>query len=492
MWYPPNGIRYKLTETNWPTSEEAKESLLFKPIKIGNLILNSRTWVPAMVPWRATEDGFITENNLDWYGRFAAGKPGAIVVEATGIRDIPSGPLLRIGHDRFIPGLKKLVERVKQESNGETRLFIQIIDFLTVKRRPEPDKYFARFLEITQAHRNNLSKVLKDDHWLTANEKEVRQFLQNTNDLTQNSVMTERELESLRQGYRERVTDEHLPHIKNLPEVLPKMFSDAAKRAREAGFDGIELHYAHAYTMASFLSAQNTRKDGYGGEKENRVKLPLEVYRTVRKAVGTDYVVGLRFLGDEVIQGGNRLEDAVYFGLEFARAGFDFLSISKGGKFEDAKQPKIGSAVYPYTGPSGYECMPTMNSDEIGPFGRNINLAAKIKQTINEAGFLAPVVTAGGISTFELAEKTLQERKADIIGSARQSLADPDWFLKIKLGAGQEIRRCNYTNYCEALDQLHKEVTCKLWDQKKDELVKLTSDGRRRMVPPYWEKENNS
>jgi len=488
MWYPPNGIRYKLTETHWPTVEEVNNSLLFQPIKIGNLLLTSRTWVPAMVPWRATEDGFVTEDNLDWYGRFAAGRPGAIVVEATGVRDVPSGPLLRIGHDRFIPGLKKLVERVKEESNGETKFFIQIIDFLSVKRRPEPDKYFSRFLVITQEHRKKLAEILNTDHWLTVDETEIRNFLSAAANSLQDQVMTEREIESLRQGYRERVTDEHLPHIKNLPEVLPGIFAAAATRAREAGFDGVELHYAHAYTMASFLSARNTRTDGYGGIKENRVKLPLEVYQAVRKAVGNDYVVGLRFLGDEVIEGGNRIDDAVYFGMEFAHAGFDFLSISKGGKFEDAKQPKIGAAVYPYTGPSGYECMPTMNSDEVGPFGRNIELAAKIKQAVNQAGFSVPVITAGGISTFELAEKTLQDGQADIIASARQSLADPDWFLKMKLGCGEEIRRCNYTNYCEALDQLHKEVTCKLWDQKKDPTAKLTSDGRRRMIPPAWEK----
>jgi 2,4-dienoyl-CoA reductase-like NADH-dependent reductase (Old Yellow Enzyme family) len=61
-----------------------------------------------------TEDGFVTQDNLDWYRRFAEGKPGALVVEATGVRDIPSGPLLRIGHDRFLPGLKKLVESVRE------------------------------------------------------------------------------------------------------------------------------------------------------------------------------------------------------------------------------------------------------------------------------------------------------------------------------------------------------------------------------------------
>ena len=85
--------------------------------------------------------------------------------------------------------------------------------------------------------------------------------------------------------------------------------------------------------MAGFLSALNNRADDYGGPRENRIRLPLEVFRAVRQKVGQDYVVGARFLGDEVIAGGNRVEDAIYFGKEFARAGFDFLSLSK-AKFE--------------------------------------------------------------------------------------------------------------------------------------------------------------
>ena len=135
MWKFANPIKHPIPETRWPTAEEAARSLLFQPIKIGSITLESRTWVPAMVPWRATEDGFVTQDNLDWYRRFARGQPAALVVEATGVRDIPSGPLLRIGHDRFLPGLKKLVETVREASDGHTRLFIQIIDFLAVKRR---------------------------------------------------------------------------------------------------------------------------------------------------------------------------------------------------------------------------------------------------------------------------------------------------------------------------------------------------------------------
>jgi 2,4-dienoyl-CoA reductase-like NADH-dependent reductase (Old Yellow Enzyme family) len=488
MWKFANPIKHPIPPTSWPAAEEANRSLLFQPIKIGPLRLANRTWVPAMVPWRATEDGFVTQDNLDWYRRFAEGRPAALVVEATGIRDIPSGPLLRISHDRFLPGLRKLVETVREASAGRTKLFIQIIDFLAVRRRPEPLKYFQRFLEITNHHRRAIADLTRDLNWIDADEVSVRAFLNDAPDTTIDSVLNERELESLRSGYRERVTDLHLPHVRELPQVLPAIFAAAARRAREAGFDGVELHYAHAYTMAGFLSALNDRDDGYGGPRENRVRLPLEVYRAVRKTVGDDYVVGVRFLADEVIAGGNRVDTAIYFGVEFAKAGMDYLSISKGGKFEDAEQPKVGQAVYPYTGQSGYECMPTTLSDEHGPFGRSVPLVAKIRHAVNDAGFSTPVVATGGITTFEQAEAILQRGKADIVGLARQALADPDWFIKVKLGRGDEVRRCTYTNYCEALDQAHRQVTCKLWDRKElDEAgIAMANDGRRRLLPPKW------
>jgi len=489
MWKFPNPIKHSIPATDWPARDDAAGSLLFQPLDIGKLRLASRTWVPAMVPWRATEDGFVTQDNLDWYRRFAAGRPAALVVEATGIRDIPSGPLLRIGHDRFIPGLQRLVETVREASEGQTKLFIQIIDFLAVKRRPDPQKYFQRFLKITNQHRERLSEVTGYSNWINADEANAREFLQRAEDDVLEHVLNERELEALRFGYRERVTDTDLPHIKELPQVLPQIFADASARAREAGFDGVELHYAHAYTMAGFLSALNDRDDGYGGPRENRARLPLEVYRAVRERIGADYIVGVRFLGDEVIAGGNRIDDATYFAVEFARAGFDYLSISKGGKFEDAEQPKVGQAVYPYTGQSGYECMPTTLSDARGPFGRSVPLVNQIKRAVNDAGFSTPIVATGGITTFEQAEEILRNGDADIIGMARQALADPDWFRKVKAGRGEDVRRCTYTNYCEALDQAHRQVTCKLWDRKQlDEPgITLASDGRRRLLPPEWD-----
>ncbi|HEX4952774.1 MAG TPA: NADH:flavin oxidoreductase [Thermoanaerobaculia bacterium] len=481
MWKPPERIRHESPPGDWPSAEEAERSRLFSPISLGPLALAERTWVPAMVPWRSTEDGFVTDDVLAWYERFAQGQPGALVVEATGIRDVPSGPLLRIGHDRFLPGLAELVATVKRASGGRTRLLIQIIDFLAIRRRPEPEKFFRRFLTLTDRHRAFFGHGLGDEA--------VREALLALADAELPAVLDERELEALRFGYRERVTDLHLPQIAELPRVLPDLFAAAAVRAQQAGFDGVELHYAHAYTMASFLSARNSRSDGYGGSREGRIRLPVEVFRRVRERVGEGYPVGCRYLADEAIDDGSTLADACFFGVELARSGMDFLSLSRGGKFEDAKQPRVGWAAYPYTGPSGYECMPTALSDARGPFGRNLGAARQIRAALRETGLSTPIVATGGITSFRQAEDLLTRGDADVVGAARQSLADPDWWRKMRLGAGEEIRRCVYCNYCEGLDQVHKQVTCQLWDRLDLDApgVARAADGRRRLLAPPWQ-----
>ena len=283
-----------------------------------------------MVPWRATDDGFASDAVIAWYERLARGRPGAIVVEATGIRDIPSGPLLRIGDDRYIERLKRLVDAVRQASGGQTRLFIQLIDFLAIRRRPEPSKFFERFLQLTDAHRRAVRE---------GSEAEVRARLFELGEAGWKQALSPREYKSLMQGYRERITDVELPHIRALPQSLPPLFAAAATRAETAGFDGVELHYAHAYTLASFLSKTNTREDGYGGLIERRLRLPLEVFAAVRASVKSDFNVGCRFLAEECIQGGNQLDETPAVGVALATVGMDFVSTSRGGKFEDAARP---------------------------------------------------------------------------------------------------------------------------------------------------------
>jgi 2,4-dienoyl-CoA reductase-like NADH-dependent reductase (Old Yellow Enzyme family) len=130
--------------------------------------------------------------------------------------------------------------------------------------------------------------------------------------------------------------------------------------------------------------------------------------------------------------------------------------------------------------------MPTIYSDARGPFARNAPIAGQIRAAVRAAGLATPIVAAGGICEFAQAEGLLERGEADLVASARQSLADPDRFLKLREGRGAEIRRCEFTNYCEALDQQHKQVTCKLWDRDALDApdVTLAADGKRRLVAP--------
>lgn len=488
----PLRVVHPIPAESWPSADEAAASRLFSPLPLGRgCTLTSRAWVPAMVPWRATAEGEVTDAVCQWYGRYADGEPGALVVEATGIRDVPSGPLLRVGHDRYVPGLRRLVDTVRERSSGRTRLFLQVIDFLTIRRRPDPVAYFARFLLVDDDHRERLAALLGDPSVEDLGDDDLRVALARLDDRQLTEVLSARELDDLHRGYRERVTDTHLPHIRSLPTALPGLFAEASARAEAAGFDGVELHYAHAYTMASFLSALNDRGDGYGRTREGRLRLPREVFAAVRARVSDAFVVGCRILGDEVVAGGSTVDDAAHFGAALAADGMDFVSVSKGGKFEDAKQPKVGHAAYPYTGESGHECMPTVRSDARGPFGRNLGLSRAVRDAVRARGLTTPVVGAGGITGFRLAEEALARGDCDAVAAARQSLADPDWWRKVRLGRGAEVRRCKLTSYCEGLDQHHKEVTCQLWDRlpvdpSEEGTVGLSKDGRRRLEPPRW------
>ncbi len=469
---------------HYPTKEQAKTSMLFSPIRIGTRMAKQRTWVPAMVPWRATLDGYVTDAVLDWYRRFALGRPGVLVVEATGISDIASGALLRIGSDQYIEGLSKLVSVVKEASEGETLLFIQLIDFLPIKRRPSIDKFFGKYLSITDIHRQWFRNYYG---YRTQDDTSIRDALMSQDDACWQVVLSRRDYESLCYGYRECITDVHLSRIQTLPQRLPFDFARAACRAKQAGFDGVELHYAHAYTMASFLSRRNTRTDNYGGSLENRVRLPNEVLVAVRKQVGSDFLVGVRMLTQEIIEGGSDCSEAIFYAEMFAQRQVDYISLSRGGKFEDAKQPNIGQVRYPYTGDSGHECIPAVSHTQ-SPFGLNVEDAGKVRCALVDRGYHhIPVVVSGGIASFVQAESVLQNGSADIIASARQSLADPDWFRKLSMGLGREIRRCIFTNYCEGLDQKHKQVTCQLWDRLDlDEAVSLDITRKRRLTAPQW------
>jgi len=242
-------------------------------------------------------------------------------------------------------------------------------------------------------------------------------------------------------------------------DTIIDQFAAAAGRAREAGYDGIELHSAHAYTLSSFLSRHNKRRDEYDGRTlEGRLRMFGKVYARVRRTVGADFPVGARFLAEEAIKDGYGLPDSQRIALRMAQLGVDYISLSVGGKFEDAVR-REGQPLYPYTGYSGDRCMP---GDWYPPLP-HAHLAAGIKAYINAKGFTVPVVSAGKISDPQEAEQLLADGKADMIGMARQLLSDPDWVRKVEEGRPEKIIKCIYCNVCKQLDENFKLVTCFLW-----------------------------
>jgi 2,4-dienoyl-CoA reductase-like NADH-dependent reductase (Old Yellow Enzyme family) len=258
-----------------------------------------------------------------------------------------------------------------------------------------------------------------------------------------------------RSGWRQKIESLSGEDI----EAIVEQFAAAAARAREAGYDGVELHAAHAYTLSSFFSRHNRRRDEYDGRTlEGRLRLFGKVMGRVRAKVGADFPVGLRFLAEEAVKDGYTVEEAKLIALRAAQAGVDYISLSVGGKFEDA-QHREGQPLYPYTGYSGDRCMP----GDWYPALPHAHLAEAIKRYINAKGFCVPVVSVGKISDPAEAEGLLAEGRADLIGMARQLLTDPDWVRKIEEGRDDEIVRCIYCNVCKQLDENFHQVTCFLW-----------------------------
>lgn len=361
---------------------------LLEPLIIRGMTLPNRVIVPAMVTRLADEEGWVTEDIVGRYVRYAQGRVGLIVVEAMAVHHFRSGPLLRLSEDRFIPGLAAMVDRVHAAS--DSKIVPQIIHF---------------------------PKISKS-------------------------------------GWRQTIDLLSVAEI----DLIVEQFGDAARRARQAGFDGVEVHAAHAYTLSSFLSRRNSRRDDYGGTLEGRLHMVGRVMDNIRAKAGEDFPVGIRFLADEYIKDGYTIPEAKLIGLRLAQLGFDYLSLSVGGKFEDVEhQP--GKVPDPYSGYSGDRCMP----GAWYPPALHAGLAAEIKAFINAKGFRVPVAAAGKMSDPADAEQALAEGQADLIGIARGLLADPDWVKKVQEGQPERLIRCDYCNVCKHLDAAHKKVFCYLW-----------------------------
>lgn len=333
----------------------------------------------------------------------------------------------------------------------------------------EPGLIVVEAMAVHSAKSGPLLRISSDEYL-----PGLRDLAQRVHDVSPSKVVPQiiHFLKISRSGYRQTIDMLGLEDV----SAIVEQYAVAAVRARRAGFDGVELHMAHAYTLASFLSRLNPRRDAYGGSLENRLRLPTEVLTHVRRAVGHDFTVGVRFLGEECIKDGYTSHDAIHIAERLARAGADYLSLSVGGKFEDAVR-KTGEPLYPYTGYSGDRCMPGSNY----PDGANLHISEAVRSHLRASGLETPVVGTGKIGTLELAESAIQNGKADLVGMARALLADPDLPKKWRDGHEDRVVRCLYGNVCKALDENFKKVVCTLWP--KGSLNAPSSDDA---IPPSW------
>ena len=211
-------------------------------------------------------------------------------------------------------------------------------------------------------------------------------------------------------------------------------FAQAARRTKEAGFDGVEIHAAHYYLLSQFLSpCTNTRTDRWGGDRTGRFRLSLDVVAAVRRAVGADYPIFCRMHSVENLEGGLSTEDAIAFAQALEQAGVDLLDASGIGQSSMGEwqgQPFLNSSsVLPKGAPGG----------AFGPSAARIRAAVAI-----------PVITVGKLSEPGLAQAVLDRGQADLVALARPLIADPRVADKLLAGRDAEIERCRECLACFA------------------------------------------
>ncbi|MFC1962728.1 NADH:flavin oxidoreductase [Chloroflexota bacterium] len=287
--------------------------------------------------------------------------------------------------------------------------------------------------------------------------KELVEVIQKANQEVKIGIQIMHFLKIARTGWRQRIEDFKCEDL----TVIVQQHVDAAKRAMRVGFDFIELHMAHAYTLSSALSLSNKRDDEYGGNFQGRMKLPIEVYQAVRDELGKNYPLGIRINGEDFTIEGNTLLQSTHIARRFAELGVDYISVSAGSRFEDAPTPPSETPPDPMSGYSGHRMSPWWWA----PDGTHTYLSEEIRNHVRGGKFEVPIVIAGKIRTPKLAKEILEQGKAEIIGLCRPLLCDPDWPIKAKEGRGREIVRCTACNWCLEADSRMEKVSCSRWPE---------------------------
>lgn len=342
---------------------------LFRSFWIGNLELKNRIVMPPMATNFAGEEGFVNDRHIAYYVNRAKGGVGYITFEHTGVlrqgRAFPNMAL--IDSDQHIPPFRKLAEAIHKEDG---KIVIQI---------------------------NHAGR-------------------QTSSSITGSPIVAPSAIPCpVRKEMPKELSQEEI-------QKIIEAFGEAARRVKEAGADGVEIHMAHGYLINQFLSPfSNRREDDYGGDSDRRMRMALEVLRTVRNKVGSDFPVLCRLSADEYVEGGLKVEDSKDIAKTLERNGVDALHISA------------------CVAASGYLNHPPYYADE----GIFVPLAQKIKSVVG-----VPVITVGRIRTPELANQIVEENKADLVSMGRALIADPHLPMKTLQGRRDEITPCISCNRC--------------------------------------------
>ncbi len=334
---------------------------LFEPISVGPMSLSNRVVMTAM-HLNYTPDGQVTDRFIDFYATRARGGAGLIIIGGAEINDQASGVglMLSIKDDRYVPGLQRFTEAIHRNgSKTAVQLYMAgAYSFCGLRGLPTlaPSEYTTYFTR------------------------------QKTTPMTLDDI--------------ERVQDD---------------FVKAARRAKQAGFDAVEVLASAGYLICQFLSPKtNKREDDYGGPLENRMRFGLEVVKRVRQEVGSDMAVIVRVAGNDFVPDSHTNLEARVFAAAVEKAEADCINVT--GGWHESRVPQI-----------------TMDLPQAG----YVYLARGIKENVG-----IPVIGCNRINDPFIAEEVLREGVADLVGVARGMLADPEFVNKARDGRAEEIRRC--------------------------------------------------
>ena len=339
---------------------------LFTPAKIGSCEIPNRLIVPAMVMNLCTDDGMITERYIKYIEEKAKGGWGMVITEDYAVNENAKGYKYIPGlyNDNQIEGNKKLTETVHKY---ETKLFCQMY------------------------HPGRQSK-----HDVNGNVQPV----------APSAIKDPFCMDLPREITREEI------------QQIVEDFGSTARRAKESGFDGIEIHAAHGYLISEFLSPfTNKRVDEYGGCFENRTRILDEIYAAIRRNVGNDFPVQVRISANEYLLGGRTEADTYELVRHLDELGVDAIHISNGMY----ASPVIRQIIAPMYTEHAF----------------NMDTAEQVKKLVS-----CPVIVTNRINDPKMADTILKMGKADFIGMGRGSLADPYLPAKAKAGEFEKIRYC--------------------------------------------------